>query len=177
MKATIKLFATVFMACSLLAWPGCIDRDPLFDGDSCMEDCIVFEGFVTDPNNNVPVPSEITIEHITSQSIIPRLQTIGKFDTDANGYFEFSFDGTNYADGAGYFEISAVQEGYLTTENDGRTVTSIVDSTFFDSPINANIELRPEAALEVRLSIADPASLSGWFTYQYKYGATKYGVT
>jgi hypothetical protein len=151
---------------------GCYSDTPLFDGKSCDSDCIIFQGQVFDPNNNVPVTAEVTIIHKTGNKFsIPN--TIGKINSDENGDFIFKFDGTNYREDVGYFIVKAEKEGFLSNNIDGRKVFYTIDESDFDQPINADISLIPEATLEVSVHV-EKKSLDSRFEFSFRYANTTY---
>ena len=169
MKTTSKILITVFLLFCLIS---CENDESIFDGNSCSSNCIIFNGIITDPNNEIPVECDIIIEH-TDNSFLPNLTRIGETTTDTSGFFQFSFDGTNYSTDDGYFTVKAVKNGYLTNDIDGKVNFYTINSSQFDTPINADIFLRPEATLQFSITMASSSSISD-FNYSYKYANTEY---
>ncbi len=162
MKTTLQF---IFLAILFLPNSSCLNKDPLFDGD-CTSDCIIFLGKVTDPNNE-PVPSEISIHH-RGGGLFAIERLLGELDTDENGDFSFSFDGTNYKTAEGHFTISAHKEGYISDVYEGKSFFYNIDSTGFDVPNIANISLNPQANLELDITVDSPPEISA-FNYSISY--------
>jgi len=171
MNTLSKSFIAVFI---IVLCSACLNDEPLFDGQSCISDCIVFTGKVTDPNNDIPISTKLKITFTNGGLVFRRTENIGVTSSNELGEYSFSFPGENYKVDNGYFIIKAEKAGYLVTEYDGRAVIYSVDSTNFDLPFVNDILLRPAAELQVSLKI-DNVDLITDFVYSINYGGPKYG--
>ncbi|MBI1223758.1 MAG: hypothetical protein GC192_00860 [Bacteroidetes bacterium] len=163
----IAIFSTLFLISLIVIR---CTKDPMFNG-KCVSGCIIFQGQVFDPNNNVGVKSKIKIKHLVDNQLFISSDLIGELDTDEEGEFRFSFDGTEYKTSNGLFEFSAYKNGYLTDRKnyDGIFIIPRVDSTAFDVPFLVNIDLKPKATLNIDFNINNNYPISN-FIFSYDYG-------
>ena len=161
------IFVTPLLIASLLLVQSC-EKDPLYPENSCDSDCITFEGQVYDINNEVPVEGVlITVEH---QIRLHSETLLGTTHTDAQGYYSYTFPGTEFNLEKGDFRIYAEKQGYIMRERNilGYTITEI------DTIKTANFDFFPAAKLEIRMKIVEPGyitSLSAGYNHcDFRYG-------
>lgn len=162
MKTALQL---LFLALLFLPNSSCLNKDPLFEGD-CTSGCIVFLGSVTDPNGEA-VESEIEINY-RETGIFSFERLIGETETDKDGNFAFSFDGTNYKIDEGTFKVSAHKGGYISDDREGLVSFSNIDSTRFDLPNIANVAISPISRIELDVKVDSPSEITS-FIYRFSY--------
>lgn len=133
---------------------GCaIDGFPECTGNGCL----IFEGKITDTSGNSLEDTDLTLvfdEASFANWFFSDREVLKRTRTDENGNYRMAIFGEDYRDGEGFFEIIANKENFIKRD---KSIHDI-DSSDFDTPILVDIDLAPEATLELLLQTVSGVS-------------------
>lgn len=140
----ISIISIIFSSC---------EKEIVFD--ECTDNgCIIFEGYVLDMNNDIPVEGA-SIEAIFDDghfaSIWNTRNIVGKSVSNKEGYFRISISGEGYERDRGFFQIEISRTDYLKRTRNFFSV----DSTKFDIPILVDGNVLPKAELDLIIRTGD----------------------
>ena len=173
MKKIIQSSTLLFMACFFIFFHSSCEKAPILE-ECTGVDCIIFEGQVQDKNNSTFIKDafvEIEFDESSASLFSDDRTTVGRTYSDESGFFRFSIPGEDYKLDNGYFIIIVRKDNYYTRYK----YFYQVDSTNFDIPISADVEIKTKAELELSIKTSSGIENFNYFLPNNTYTKTLYG--
>ncbi len=152
-----------------------IDK-PIFDGINCSGNCFILKGVVTDTPSNQTL-SNVEVRFYLGQLTNGQFPTppdklyLGKTLSNANGEYEFKFDGTNFKYGSSLYYIEASKNDYIYGPRPEQQKIKLfyLDSSNFNVPFVQNFNLFRPTTLKVRFRATTITNFN-FIAFGYSYG-------
>jgi hypothetical protein len=172
MKKIVQSSIILSMSCFFFFLYSSCEKAPILEECTGI-DCIIFEGQVYDSNNNIFIQDafvEVEFDESSAALFSDDRTTVGRTYSDENGFFRFSIPGEDYKVDNGYFIIIVRKDNYYTRYK----YFYQVDSTNFDIPISADVEIKTKAELELSIKTSSGIENFNYFLPNDTYTKTLY---
>ena len=154
MKKSTILAATLIIL--IVAFFSCRKNDPMYDGVNCNNNCFTIVGTVIDTPSMKGIANadvRLYFNEDQSLSIFRNAKYVGRTSSDANGKYQFRFDGSSLSKSTdGYYFIKITEQAYFLDTYINRLNNSFqLDSSHFNKTEIKNFILFRNAKLNLRI--------------------------